>query len=73
MRSICLIALCYCTIACCALHKKSAYDEWYSTHHITTNSYYRLYSGNGFIILDIHNLYCQIHNFELDFAEIINL
>ncbi len=26
---------------------------------------------NGFIILDLHNLYCQIHNFDLDFAEII--
>lgn len=30
-------------------------------------------SVNGFIILDIHNLYCQIHNFDLDFAEIIKL
>ena len=30
-------------------------------------------SVNGFIILDLHNLYCQIHNFELDFAEIIPL
>lgn len=30
-------------------------------------------SVNGFIILDLHNLYCQIHNFDLDFAEIIQL
>ena len=28
---------------------------------------------NGFIILDVHNLYCQIHNFDLDFDSIINL
>ena len=26
---------------------------------------------NGFIILDLHNLYCQMHNFELNFEEII--
>lgn len=26
---------------------------------------------NGFIILDLHNLYCQMHNFELSFEEII--
>lgn len=26
---------------------------------------------NGFIILDLHNLYCQIHNFDLSFDEII--
>lgn len=26
---------------------------------------------NGFIILDLHNLYCQIHNFKLSFEEII--
>lgn len=28
---------------------------------------------NGFIILDLHNLYCQMHNFEVSFEEIINL
>ncbi|GJM31625.1 MAG: hypothetical protein DHS20C18_06260 [Saprospiraceae bacterium] len=28
---------------------------------------------NGFIILDLHNLYCQIHNFEIDFEDIIQL
>jgi uncharacterized protein len=28
---------------------------------------------NGFIILDLHNLFCQIHNFDLDFEEIIAL
>lgn len=28
---------------------------------------------NGFIILDLHNLYCQIHNFDISFSEIINL
>ena len=26
---------------------------------------------NGFIILDLHNLYCQIHNFDVDFETII--
>jgi uncharacterized protein len=26
---------------------------------------------NGFIILDLHNLYCQIHNFDIDFETII--
>jgi uncharacterized protein (UPF0276 family) len=30
-------------------------------------------SINGFIILDLHNLYCQIHNFEMSFDEIIGL
>jgi uncharacterized protein (UPF0276 family) len=28
---------------------------------------------NGFIILDIHNLYCQLHNFNQSFEEIIRL
>lgn len=28
---------------------------------------------NGFIILDLHNLYCQIHNFDISFEDIINL
>lgn len=28
---------------------------------------------NGFIILDLHNLYCQMHNFEVSFEEIIEL
>ncbi len=28
---------------------------------------------NGFIILDLHNLYCQLHNFGVDFAEMIRL
>jgi uncharacterized protein len=26
---------------------------------------------NGFIILDLHNLYCQVHNFQLSFSEIL--
>jgi uncharacterized protein (UPF0276 family) len=30
-------------------------------------------SINGFIILDIHNIYCQIHNFNLEFDDIIDL
>ena len=28
---------------------------------------------NGFIILDLHNLYCQLHNFAVDFEDIIQL
>ena len=28
---------------------------------------------NGFIILDLHNLFCQIHNFSITFEEIIKL
>lgn len=28
---------------------------------------------NGFIILDLHNLYCQLHNFSLDFEALIDL
>ena len=28
-------------------------------------------SVNGFIILDLHNLYCQLHNFEIGFDELI--
>lgn len=28
---------------------------------------------NGFIILDLHNLYCQIHNFSIGFDELIEL
>lgn len=28
---------------------------------------------NGFIILDLHNLYCQIHNFNISFEDIIGL
>ena len=28
---------------------------------------------NGFIILDLHNLYCQIHNFDIAFDDIIAL
>ncbi len=28
---------------------------------------------NGFIILDLHNLYCQLHNFEMPFADLIRL
>ena len=28
---------------------------------------------NGFIILDLHNLYCQIHNFDISFDEIMAL
>jgi uncharacterized protein len=30
-------------------------------------------SVNGFIILDLHNFYCQLHNFDLDFADLIHL
>lgn len=28
---------------------------------------------NGFIILDLHNLYCQLHNFSIPFDELIDL
>jgi uncharacterized protein (UPF0276 family) len=28
---------------------------------------------NGFIILDLHNLYCQLHNFDIPFASLISL
>lgn len=28
---------------------------------------------NGFIILDLHNLFCHLHNFEVDFKDIISL
>lgn len=28
---------------------------------------------NGFIILDLHNLYCQLHNFSVDFDRVIDL
>ena len=28
---------------------------------------------NGFIILDLHNLYCQLHNFDCSFEDVINL
>ncbi|WP_207426252.1 DUF692 family multinuclear iron-containing protein [Pedobacter sp. SYSU D00535] len=28
---------------------------------------------NGFIILDLHNLFCQLHNFQLDFDQLIQL
>lgn len=28
---------------------------------------------NGFIILDLHNLYCQLHNFNLDFDTLVSL
>ena len=28
---------------------------------------------NGFIILDLHNLYCQLHNFGVDYADLIKL
>jgi uncharacterized protein (UPF0276 family) len=28
---------------------------------------------NGFIILDLHNLYCQLHNFDISFEELIVL
>lgn len=27
---------------------------------------------NGFLILDLHNLYCQSHNFDIDFIELLN-
>ncbi len=30
-------------------------------------------SVNGFIILDLHNLFCQLHNFEKNFEDIIKL
>ncbi|CAG5070469.1 hypothetical protein DYBT9623_03015 [Dyadobacter sp. CECT 9623] len=29
-------------------------------------------SINGFIILDLHNLYCQCHNFDIDFQEMLS-
>jgi uncharacterized protein (UPF0276 family) len=28
---------------------------------------------NGFIILDLHNLYCQLHNFDMDYEDLIKL
>ena len=28
---------------------------------------------NGFLILDLHNLYCQLHNFKIEFEELIQL
>lgn len=28
---------------------------------------------NGFLILDLHNLYCQLHNFAVGYEELINL
>lgn len=28
---------------------------------------------NGFIILDLHNLFCQLHNFDIDFEALIRL
>lgn len=28
---------------------------------------------NGFIILDLHNLYCQLHNFDLSFMDLVRL
>jgi uncharacterized protein (UPF0276 family) len=28
---------------------------------------------NGFLILDLHNLYCQMHNFSMDFSQLIGL
>lgn len=28
---------------------------------------------NGFLILDLHNLYCQLHNFSVDYDELIRL
>lgn len=28
---------------------------------------------NGFIILDLHNIYCQLHNFSVQFEDVINL
>lgn len=30
-------------------------------------------SVNGFIILDLHNLFCQLHNFEIDYEDLIKL
>ncbi|MCF0042894.1 multinuclear nonheme iron-dependent oxidase [Dyadobacter fanqingshengii] len=30
-------------------------------------------SVNGFVILDLHNIYCQVHNFNIDFDDIIKL
>ncbi|MBO9611241.1 MAG: DUF692 family protein [Dyadobacter sp.] len=30
-------------------------------------------SVNGFIILDLHNIYCQVHNFNIDFVDILKL
>ncbi len=30
-------------------------------------------SVGGFVILDLHNLYCQSHNFEIDIIDLVNL
>jgi len=32
-----------------------------------------IFPVNGFIILDLHNIYCQSHNFKIDFMELIEL
>lgn len=29
-------------------------------------------SVNGFIILDLHNFYCQLHNFEIDYKQLLS-
>jgi uncharacterized protein (UPF0276 family) len=34
--------------------------------------YQLLMPVNGFIILDLHNVYCQAHNFDLDYNDVIN-
>lgn len=32
-----------------------------------------IHDTDGFLILDLHNIYCQAHNFRMDMKEIINL
>jgi uncharacterized protein len=48
----------------------------YSLEEVKQHGYFLqelLNPVNGFIILDLHNLYCQLHNFNIPFEELIQL
>jgi uncharacterized protein (UPF0276 family) len=48
----------------------------YSPEEVKRHGYFLeelLEPVNGFIILDLHNLYCQLHNFNMSFEELIGL
>jgi uncharacterized protein (UPF0276 family) len=48
----------------------------YSLEEVKQHGYFLqelLNRVNGFIILDLHNLYCQLHNFNISFEELIEL
>jgi uncharacterized protein (UPF0276 family) len=48
----------------------------YSIEEVKKHGYFLeqlLQPVNGFIILDLHNLYCQLHNFNISFDELIAL